>query len=113
MDKQGTPGRKKSRSEDTNDGDDTSNISAGFTRHQGITLIQQMVQPDGKRFPAKPNHFEGIEKLRLELKTIKVSKNSPKSIPDQMADTRQILANYLVNQIANYMHGTKMLLHPF
>ena len=113
MDKQGTPSRKKSRTEDTNDGDDTSNISAGFTRNQGITLIQQTLQPDGKRFPAKLNHFEGIEKLRLELKTIEVSKNRPKLIPDQMADTRQILANSLVNQLANYMHGTKMLLHPF
>ena len=113
MDKQVTYSRKKSRTEDTYDGNDTSHINAGFTRHQGTTLIQQTIRTDGKRFPAEPNHLEGIDKLRLELKTIKVSKNSPKSIPDQMADTRQILANYLVNQIANYMHGTKMLLHPF
>ena len=43
MDKQGTPGRKKSRTEDTDDGDDTSHISAVFTRHQVTTLIQQTI----------------------------------------------------------------------
>ena len=113
MDKQVTYSRKKSRTEDTYDGNDTSHINAGFTRHQGTTLIQKTLRPDGKRFPAKPNHFEGIEKLRLELKTIEVSKNRPKLIPNQMAETRQILSNSLVTQLANYMHGAKMLLRPF
>ena len=38
--KQGTTGRKKSRTEDMNDGDNTSHISEDFIRHQGTTLIQ-------------------------------------------------------------------------
>ena len=38
--KQGTTGRKKSRTEDMNGGDNTSHISEGFIRHQGTTLIQ-------------------------------------------------------------------------
>ena len=113
MEMQGTPGKKTLRIDYRYEGYNASQISAGITRHQGETLIQKTLQPDGKRFPTKPNHLEGTEKLRMELNTIDVSKNCPKLIPDHMEKTRQILVDSLVTQLANYTLGAKMILHPF